>query len=164
MLGGSELGAAVFVLLLVGSVAVHAQSAAPAIEVATITFSLDEGRVRGAPEGADSARFDIVAKAPTDTPAAGQTQLMLRTLLADRFGLVAHPEKRNRSAYALIVDGGGLKVTLTWRPDTPGASDDGTRPSLFTAIREQLGLRLDARTLPVDVIVVDRLSLTPTPN
>jgi uncharacterized protein (TIGR03435 family) len=59
---------------------------------------------------------------------------------------------------------GSFDFTLIWRPDTPGVADDGTRASLFTAIREQLGLRLDARTLPVDVIVVDRLSLSPTAN
>jgi uncharacterized protein (TIGR03435 family) len=39
---------------------------------------------------------------------------------------------------------------------------DSTRPSLFTAPRERLGLRLDARELPAEVIVVDRLDLTPT--
>ena len=38
------------------------------------------------------------------------------------------------------------------------------RASLFTAIREQLGLQLDARRVPVDVIVIDRRSLPPTPN
>lgn len=55
---------------------------------------------------------------------------------------------------------GSFDFTLTWRPETPGAADDGTRASLFTAIRGQLRLRLDARMLPVDVIVIDRLSHT----
>jgi len=183
-------------------------------------FSLDDGRLFGMPKGADSARFDIVAKAPTENPPSGQTQLMMRALLADRFGLIVHTEKRNLNAYTLAIAQGGLKVipvnppetadsnpfsmttpgilrgrhvtaemlakalssqlgepvenltrltgsfdfTLQWRPDTAGAADDGTRASLFTAIQEQLGLRLDARRVAVDVIVIDRLTLTPTPN
>ena len=36
----------------------------------------------------------------------------------------------------------------------PPADPDGS--SLFTAIREQLGLKLDARKGPVDVLVIDR--------
>jgi len=53
---------------------------------------------------------------------------------------------------------------LQWRADAVGVPDDGSRASLFTAIREQLGLQLDARRVPGDVIVIDRLVLTPTPN
>jgi uncharacterized protein (TIGR03435 family) len=54
--------------------------------------------------------------------------------------------------------------TLQWRPDegAPIAGDD--RPSLFTAIREQMGFRLMARKAPVDVIVIDHLEITPTDN
>src|SRR5262245_1989681 len=68
-------------------------------------FNLDGGRLLGVPKGADSARFDITAKAPTDNLVAGQTQLMMRRLLADRFGLVVHSEMRDLTAYALVVDG-----------------------------------------------------------
>jgi uncharacterized protein (TIGR03435 family) len=58
---------------------------------------------------------------------------------------------------------GSFDFTLQWQPD--GAPiGDVSRPSLFTAIREQLGLRLDVRRAPADVIVIDRLSVTPTPD
>jgi uncharacterized protein (TIGR03435 family) len=51
-------------------------------------FNLDEGRLLGVPGGADSARFDVVAKAPREDLKPGETQMMMRTLLTERFGLV----------------------------------------------------------------------------
>jgi uncharacterized protein (TIGR03435 family) len=39
-------------------------------------------------------------------------------------------------------------------PDAPPGGDS-TRPSIFTAIQEQLGLRLEAQKGPVDVLVID---------
>jgi uncharacterized protein (TIGR03435 family) len=64
-----------------------------------------------------------------------------------------------------IIDKTGLTgtfdVELTWTPDptagnAPGAAppaNDG--PSLFTAMQEQLGLKLDAQRGPVEVMVID---------
>jgi uncharacterized protein (TIGR03435 family) len=71
-----------------------------------------------------------------------------------------------------VIDDTGLTgrfdLELQWQPPlppgpagTPPAAPDG--PSLFTAIREQLGLRLDAGRAPVDALVIDRLE-RPTPN
>jgi len=59
-----------------------------------------------------------------------------------------------------VVDNTGLKglfdIALTWTPDdafTPAAAGSG--PSLFTAIQEQLGLRLESTKGQVEVLVVD---------
>jgi bla regulator protein BlaR1 len=59
-----------------------------------------------------------------------------------------------------VVDKTGLTelydITLRWSPDDVGSSD-ASLPSLFTALQEQLGLRLEYNKNPIDVIVVDHI-------
>jgi uncharacterized protein (TIGR03435 family) len=58
--------------------------------------------------------------------------------------------------------GGSYDVNLRWTPDetqalqTPQPVVDSTAPSLFTAIQEQLGLRLESGKGPVEVLVIDQ--------
>jgi uncharacterized protein (TIGR03435 family) len=72
----------------------------------------------------------------------------------------------------IVVDKTGLKgkfdFTLKWTPDNPaadqagvdsGAKPDPSAPSLFTALEEQLGLKLEASKEPVDVLVIDSAEL-----
>lgn len=51
---------------------------------------------------------------------------------------------------------GAFDVNLQWTSDAPGAAPgtDGNRPSIFTALQEQLGLKLEPTTGPVDVVVI----------
>jgi uncharacterized protein (TIGR03435 family) len=46
----------------------------------------------------------------------------------------------------------------------PAASTDSQAPSLFTAIQEQLGLKLESRKAPVEMLVIDHLEKVPTEN
>ena len=57
-------------------------------------------------------------------------------------------------------------LDLDWTPDntTKPPSDSSPYPSLYTAVREQLGLRLEPRKGPLDVLVVDHAEKTPTAN
>jgi uncharacterized protein (TIGR03435 family) len=59
-----------------------------------------------------------------------------------------------------IVDKTGLKAlynfTLTWTPDDQTA--DSTGPSVFSALREQIGLKLvPVKNVPVEVLVIDHV-------
>jgi uncharacterized protein (TIGR03435 family) len=75
-----------------------------------------------------------------------------------------------------VVDQTGLKggydFTLTWTmtdraPDGGGISAEAVEPGgidLFDAIRDQLGLKVEQRKLPVDRIVIDHIERVPTAN
>lgn len=74
---------------------------------------------------------------------------------------------------------GSYDYTLTWTPDMPGPpgagpggpggppgeepAPDANGPTLFTALQEELGLKLESQKGPVDVIVIDHIE-PPTPN
>jgi uncharacterized protein (TIGR03435 family) len=64
----------------------------------------------------------------------------------------------------VVIDRTGLNgyydYTLAWTPDmvsgaVPQASEKGGGVSLFTAVQEQLGLKLKAAKGPVEVLVID---------
>jgi uncharacterized protein (TIGR03435 family) len=80
------------------------------------------------------------------------TAAMLAKVLSEQ---VHHP----------VEDATGFKdpfdFTLEWARDSDPTSN---RPSIFTAIREQLGFRLDAKKKSVDVLVIDTIDRTPTAN
>ena len=65
----------------------------------------------------------------------------------------------------MVLDKTGLEpftFELHWLPDSAEPQPDSP-PALFTAIREQLGLRLEAQRAPVDSVIVTRVE-RPTPN
>jgi uncharacterized protein (TIGR03435 family) len=98
---------------------------------------------------------------PANIAAGGQTMGQLATILSGRVD-------------RLVVDRTGLTGTfdiiLTWTPDRipqtppgpppPGApafpAIDPNGPSIFTAVQEQLGLKLESTKGSVDVLVIDR--------
>jgi len=74
-----------------------------------------------------------------------------------------------------VVDATGLTagydVMMEWTPEqAPPAPGDEKKEtpepgiSLFTALHEQLGLRLQTQKVPVDTVIVDRVEKAPTGN
>jgi uncharacterized protein (TIGR03435 family) len=185
----------------------------------TNAYGIKPDQISGGPGWIDSNHFDIEAKV---VPADGATlqpittdqrNLMLRSMLADRFKLVVHNETKELPIYELVVAKGGSKlqpakpdqttrmtmsgsgkstmetadlsalifqlssqlgrpvvdktgltgkydIKLEWARDQgPGsedaASNDASGPSIFTAVQEQLGLKLNSTKGPVDTLVID---------
>ena len=67
-----------------------------------------------------------------------------------------------------VIDGTGLTgafdLHLTWAMDSAGARSgaidnalDLAGPSIFTALQEQLGLKLESTKGPVEVLVIDHI-------
>ena len=202
-------------------------------------FQLQEDQIVGGPNWLVTDRFDIEARAPVAPgPPNAQLLAMLRSLLADRFKLTTHRDKRELPVFALerarrdgslgpglrptscpeiavdlsqpqpcanvqtgfgsltlrgmpfnqftpflspyvnrvVVDRTGLEdrydIELKWTPEQPGRNPgvageppaaDPNALSIFTALQEQLGLRLTATRDTVEVLVIDTLE-HPTPN
>ena len=68
-----------------------------------------------------------------------------------------------------VVDMTGEKrsfdFSLRWTPDdmeAAAASAPSNDPSLFTALQEQLGLKLESRKVTVDVLIIDHAELPST--
>ncbi len=72
-------------------------------ELVLRAYELFDSQLEGGPDWATSRRFEIQARA--QDPVAGMTRMlpMLRTLLADRFKLKVHTERREMPIYALVV-------------------------------------------------------------
>ncbi len=63
----------------------------------------------------------------------------------------------------VVVDETGIlgkySVNLKWTPDDAISSGDEAPPSIFTALQEQLGLKLESKKGPVQVFVIDKIEM-----
>jgi bla regulator protein blaR1 len=90
-----------------------------------------------------------------------------RTMLGEAASMADLTSKLSRLLGRLVVNNTGLEgnydFKLEWTPDLGPSAPDGQPvetalgPSLFSAIQQQLGLRLEATKGPVDVLVIDHV-------
>ena len=110
---------------------------------------LPDERIVGGPAWLGTARFAIDARSalpPEGATAARDIGFMLRTLLADRFGLQVRLEPRPQRVYALVRARGGRKPRVT------------LRPSDADCLKEHCGIgggagRMELRGAPLDLVV-----------
>jgi uncharacterized protein (TIGR03435 family) len=208
-------------------------------DMIALGYGLHTKQIVGAPDWAGKDLFDVEGTPDVPgMPNQKQMQSLLQNLLADRFQLKFHNEKRDLAVYVITVAPGGPKLTQTtaapndpsgmgfggvgggqgvtavgrnltmpdfamwfqsgvtdrpvvdqtgikgrydfrlkWTPDdsqfaqfggsgfhAPPPSDAADAPpNLYTAIQEQLGLKIDATKAPDDVMVIDHVD-KPSPN
>ena len=87
-----------------------------------------------------------------------ETRSATMAVLADKLS-----QQSDRPVVDKTAVPGSYEFTLDWTPDEL-QSDGQAGPSLFTAIEEQLGLKLEARKEPMEVVVVDYAEKIPSGN
>jgi uncharacterized protein (TIGR03435 family) len=140
----------------------------------TTVYALVVGK--GGPKLTPSSRTEPASKAPN--PSGPRMMMTGRGELKgteSNMGLLADILSRQREAEGrVVVDKTGLTGTydwsLHWSPEAPAPAfkeadadvpadrspgPDGSGPTLFTALQEQLGLKLEPQKGTVDTIVVD---------
>jgi uncharacterized protein (TIGR03435 family) len=92
-------------------------------------YNLNPKAVSGGPAWIDSDLYDIFARTPGAVrPGLDEQMAMLRRLLADRFGLKFHREKKEMSIYALTMAKNGPKLKES--PPAP-PNPEGPPPLVF---------------------------------
>jgi uncharacterized protein (TIGR03435 family) len=90
-----------------------------------MAYSVRQDQVAGGPKWMESARFDITAKTENKT---GNEQMMqmLQSLLAERFQLTLHREKKMVAGYSMTVAKGGIKMTKAEGDSSSSQGGKGT--------------------------------------
>jgi uncharacterized protein (TIGR03435 family) len=77
-----------------------------------LAYDVHSRQIVGAPSWLDSEKWDLFAKPDKPgKPSLAQLKGMLQKLLADRFQLALHHEKRDLPVYAITVEKSGAKLT-----------------------------------------------------
>jgi hypothetical protein len=176
-------------------------------DMITFAYGIHAKQITGGPGWVETEKYDVAAQPNGEgQPNAQQWKGMFQKLLADRFTLTFHRDKKELAVYAITVGKNGPKLTksegnpsglpglffrglgvlpatnatmadfagVTWTPDEfqfagmgakvpPPANNAAAPPDLFTAMQEQLGLKLESTKAPAEVFVIDRAT-KPTDN
>jgi uncharacterized protein (TIGR03435 family) len=115
--------------------------------------------------GKAGAKMPEATDGPASAPVGVQGQFRI---VSNRLPIATVVTLLSRYMKAFVVDQTGLagdfEVKLVWTPEDRPVPDDERGPSVFTAVEEQLGLKLVSRKGPMEVLVVDSAEKTPTEN
>lgn len=110
---------------------------------------------------------------PDETDGGSSSNSSRGKFVAQRFSLEALAKSLTRIMGVPVADAtdtkGVFTFTLQWVPEsTPAAGTDGVLPdapgpSLFTVLQQELGLKLESRKVPTEMIIIDKAE-KPTEN
>jgi uncharacterized protein (TIGR03435 family) len=194
-------------------------------DLLTFAYQIHPSQITGGPAWLGTDHYDVTGKPDVEgMPNTKQYRAMLQKLLADRFKLTFHHDKKELTVYTLAVGKTGSKLTraagnpsglpglffrglgrlavtnatmqdfvelmqgsvmdrpvvdqtglagrwdfqLNWTPDEtqfggrggqapPQADTAEVPPDLFTALQQQLGLKMESAKAPIDVLVIDKV-------
>ncbi len=113
-----------------------------------------------------------IANCPAQTGTRGTTPcggflLLPGKLTGQRVQLAQLTSPLSRIVDRPVADHTGVTaafdITLEWAPLRAQSNPDNNLPSIFTAVQEQLGLKLESGKEPVPMLVIQRAEL-PSPN
>jgi uncharacterized protein (TIGR03435 family) len=97
-----------------------------------LAYDLHSRQIVGGPSWLDRDKFDLFAKPDRPgKPPLAELKIMLQRLLADRFQLALHREKRELPVYAITVAKSGAKITRNDK-DPNGSFSFGAGPRVIT--------------------------------
>ncbi len=108
------------------------------VDLVRIAYGFAPDKVLGGPSWLEMDRFDVIAKLPADTPPETRN-LMLQSLLADRFKLVVHKEIKPLPTYALTVGKKPQLKEATGSEEPRCRAETASGPPKESAIRIMTG-------------------------
>jgi uncharacterized protein (TIGR03435 family) len=87
-------------------------------ELILVAYGLQESQLANVPDWADQERFAVEARTSDATPAS-TIRLMIRAMLAERFGLSVHSERRDLAMLALVKARSDGRLGPGLRPSGP---------------------------------------------
>ena len=99
-------------------------------DLISYAYELDQTYVIGGPSWLDWDRFDVLAKAPVGTTSPDLLK-MLQNLLADRFKLVVHKDKKSMPVFALTASKSKPKMKESSSSGDPQCQDVPQAPGIL---------------------------------
>jgi uncharacterized protein (TIGR03435 family) len=128
--------------------------------------------------GKSGVKFKEVADCDSHNANSNGTHYVGTCVSMEAFAAFLAARRRDLPADLPVLDMTALQgfynLTLDWIPeprqsgeskgDVPIAADNPSRPTLLVALQEQLGLKLETRKAPIEILVVDHAERVPSEN